>query len=113
MRDAGATAVNFAQGKERADLETDLMFQFATVRALEIMGEAAARLPEEARAAHPEVPWSNMIGMRNRLAHGYFDVDLDIVRNTVSGHLSPLIDMLDAWIASEHRPTNEGPVSSE
>jgi uncharacterized protein with HEPN domain len=101
MRDAATAAVIFATGKERADLETDLMFQFATVRALEIMGEAAARLPDETRVAHPEIPWSNIIGMRNRLVHGYFDVDMDIVWNTVTRHLSPLIIILDAWIASE------------
>src|ERR1039457_7577925 len=107
MRDAAATAVAFAAGKARSDLETDLMFQFATVRALEIIGEAAARLPDETRAAHPEIPWSNMIGMRNRLVHGYFDVDLDVVWNTVNRSLPPLIVTLNAWIASALQPPTE------
>jgi uncharacterized protein with HEPN domain len=110
-RDAAATAVAFAAGKTRTDLETDLMFQFATVRALEIIGEAAARLPDETRAAHPEIPWSNMIGMRNRLVHGYFDVDLDIVWNTVDRNLSPLIGTLNNWIAAALQQQTKSPAS--
>jgi len=100
MRDAASAAVAFATGKGRTDLETDLMFQFAIVRAIEIIGEAAARLTDATRAAHPEIPWSDIIGMRNRLVHGYFDVDLDIVWSTVDVHLFPLLVSLDAWIAS-------------
>ncbi len=104
MRDAASVALTFAAGKGRADLETDLMFQFAIVRALEIIGEAAARMPDATRAAHPEIPWANIIGMRNRLIHGYFDVDLDVVWNTVAQHLPPLIVVLDARIASMSSP---------
>src|SRR5947209_17572407 len=95
MRDAAQAAVTFAAGKARADLESDVMLQFALVRALEIIGEASARLTEATRVAHAEIPWANIIGMRNRLAHGYFDVDLDIVWNTVTNHLPPLIEILD------------------
>jgi uncharacterized protein with HEPN domain len=107
MRDAARAASTFAVGKGRADLDSDLMCQFAIVRALEIIGEAAARLDDATRDAHPEIPWSNMIGMRNRLIHGYFDVDLDIVWRTVEVHLSPLADALDAMIAAATRsPTS-------
>jgi uncharacterized protein with HEPN domain len=88
-------AASFALGKSRADLDTDLMFQFAVVRALEIVGEAASRLTEATRAAHPEIPWVNIIGMRNRLAHGYFDLDMDIVWSVVTERLPPLIVALD------------------
>ena len=104
MRDAASAAMAFATSKDRADLETDLMFQFAIVRALEIIGEAAARMPDAMRAAHPEIPWANIIGMRNRLVHGYFDVDLDVVWNTVDQHLPPLMVVLDALIASLSSP---------
>ncbi|GAC1475186.1 MAG: DUF86 domain-containing protein [Isosphaeraceae bacterium] len=104
MRDAASIAVRFAAGKSREDLESDLMLQFALVRALEIIGEAAARLTEENRAAHPEIPWINIIGMRNRLAHGYFDVDLDIVWRTVSVSLPRLIDNLDTLIPPTMTP---------
>ena len=106
MRDAATAAVTFAAGKSRSHLESDLMVQFAIVRALEIIGEAAASLPEETRATHSSIPWSNMIGMRNRLIHGYFDVDLDIIWSTVTYHLPPLIAALDRLIpATSPQPT--------
>jgi uncharacterized protein with HEPN domain len=109
MRDAATAAVNFAAGKGRVDLDNDLMLQFAIVRAIEIIGEAAARLADATRDAHPEIPWSNMIGMRNRLAHGYFDVDLDIVWRTVERHLGPLAAALDTLIAASTEPSNPTP----
>ena len=106
MRDAARAASTFAAGKGRSDLDNDLMFQFAIVRALEIVGEAAARLEDATRNNHPEFPWSNMIGMRNRLIHGYFDVDPDIGWRTVEIQLSPLADAFDAMIAATTRPPN-------
>jgi uncharacterized protein with HEPN domain len=71
--------MGFIQGRSRADLDTDLMLQFARIRALEVVGEAADKLPDSTHAAHPSIPWSDSIGMRHRLIHGYFDVDLDLV----------------------------------
>jgi uncharacterized protein with HEPN domain len=104
MRDAASAALSFSAGKTREDLESGMMFQFALVRALEIVGEAAARVAEESRAAHPEIPWANIVGMRNRLIHGYFDVDLNILWRTVTDHLPPLIVALDALIPSAPPP---------
>jgi uncharacterized protein with HEPN domain len=63
MLDAAQTALTFTAGKTRIDLTRDLMLQFALVRALEIIGEAAARLTEPTRTAHPEIPWGAVIGM--------------------------------------------------
>ena len=74
------------------------MLQFAVLRALELIGEAASKLPDSTHAAHPSIPWSNMIGMRHRLIHGYFDVDLDIVWNVVVGKLPDLIAWLDSLL---------------
>ena len=104
MRDAANAAVEFAASKDRAALGTDRIFQFAIVRALEIIGEAATHVPDTMRAAHPEIPWRNVSGMRNRVVHGYFDVDLDIVWDTVDVDLPPLITALDAWISSLTQP---------
>jgi uncharacterized protein with HEPN domain len=104
MRDAAAAALTFAADKKRVDLDGDLMFQFAIVRALEIIGEAAARLADATRDDHPEIPWTNMIGMRNRLVHGYFDVDLDVVWRTVEGHLAPLVLAPDSLIGTTSDP---------
>ncbi|MCX7037602.1 MAG: DUF86 domain-containing protein [Spirochaetes bacterium] len=57
---------------------------FAVVRAIEVLGEAANRASADARSACPEIPWSAITDMRNRLIHGYFDIDVDIVWNTAS-----------------------------
>jgi len=77
MLDAARAALSFTSGRTRDDLSADLMLQFALVRALEIVGEAAARISEPTRTGHPEIPWTAIIGMRNRLVQGYFDVDLE------------------------------------
>lgn len=79
MLDAARAAVSLTSSRTRDDLQADLMLQFAVVRALEIVGEAAARLSERTRTGHLEIPWTAFIGMINRLVHGYFDVDLEIV----------------------------------
>ena len=57
---------------------------FAVVRALEVIGEAAGRVSEETRSSTPDIPWRAMIGMRNRLSHGYFDIDTEVVWQTVT-----------------------------
>jgi len=95
MRDAANAAMAFVNGRSRADLDTDLMLQFAVVRALELVGEAAAKLADSTHAAHPSIPWSEIIGMRDRLIHGYFDVDLDVVWNVASRELPGLVTWLD------------------
>ena len=59
------------------------MLAFALVHALQIAGEAAGRVGAETRNQHPEVPWASMIGMRHRLVHAYFDINLDILWTTV------------------------------
>ena len=60
------------------------MLAFALVHALQIVGEAAARLSAETKAASPGVPWANLIGMRHRLVHAYFDIDHNILWSTAT-----------------------------
>jgi uncharacterized protein with HEPN domain len=83
IADALRSALRFVDGRRREDLATDEMLVFALVYALQTVGEAASRLGEETRALAPDVPWMDVIGMRNRLVHAYFDIDHDIVWNTV------------------------------
>jgi uncharacterized protein with HEPN domain len=104
MRDAASSALSFAQGKVRSDLDADTMLTFALIRAIEIIGEAAARLPATVRDTHPEIPWAQIMGMRNRLVHGYYDVDLDVLWATVSTNLTPLIDAIDAMLNPPANP---------
>jgi uncharacterized protein with HEPN domain len=63
------------------------MLNLSLVRLLEIVGEAAHGLSQESRDAHPKTPWKKIAGMRDRLIHGYFDVNLDIVWQTVTQEL--------------------------
>lgn len=98
MADAAAAAVRFATGRSRLDLDRDEMLLFALVRAVEIVGEAAARLSHDARAAMPNIPWSLIVGMRNRLVHAYFDVDRDILWTTVTEALPALLPALAAAV---------------
>jgi uncharacterized protein with HEPN domain len=79
MLDAARSAQEFATGRSRGDLATDKMLTFAVVRAIEILGEAASRISAETRLAEPSIPWAEIVAMRNRLIHAYFDVDLDIL----------------------------------
>lgn len=66
-------------GLGRQQFESDSIVQDALIRRLEVLGEAAGRLGADVRNGHPEVPWRQVIGMRNRAVHGYFDIDLDQV----------------------------------
>jgi uncharacterized protein with HEPN domain len=93
--DAAGQALSFVQGRTRADLDSDAMLQHALVRLLEIIGEAAKGVSDETRAAHADIPWREMAGMRDRLIHAYFDVDLDRVWKTVMERLPPLVGRLE------------------
>jgi uncharacterized protein with HEPN domain len=72
-------AIEMARGRTRADLDTDRQLNLALVRLLEIVGEAAARVSNETRERHPDIPWPEILSLRNRLIHGYDEVDFDIL----------------------------------
>ena len=72
-------ALALAQGKTREDLDSDRTFELALSELLEIIGEAADRIPAEFQMEHPEIEWAQIIGFRNRLIHGYDAVDFDII----------------------------------
>ena len=99
MLDAARKARQFTQGRTRADLDTDEMFALALVRLLEVIGEAANAVTEDIRNRAPQIPWKEIAGTRNRLVHGYFDVDLDIVWEIVTADLPPLITALERLIS--------------
>jgi uncharacterized protein with HEPN domain len=101
MQDAAREALVFMSGKRREDLTNDRMLVLAVVKELEIIGEAAGIISAECRARHPEIPWAVMVGMRNRLTHAYFSINLDIVWDTVTNNLAPLVEQLDRVIQEE------------
>ena len=101
MLDAAREAVGFARGRSRADLHLDRMLALALVRCIEIIGEAAAQIGPETRQRHAAIPWPDIVGMRNRLVHAYFDINLNFVWDTVTNDLPPLIAGLEAILAAE------------
>ena len=95
MLDASRQSIAFVQGRGRKDLDTDLQLTLALTRLVEIVGEAAKNVSDEERKRHPEVPWRAIAGTRDRLAHGYFDVDLDQLWQVVSADLPALVRVLE------------------
>ena len=100
MLDYARRAVIALEGRSREVLDTDAVLVGALERFVEVIGEAASRLSENTRETAPEVPWREIIAMRNRLVHGYFAVDLDILWTVVNDDLPELIDALDRLITS-------------
>lgn len=90
MVEAAESAVQFVADRQRSDLDADRMLLFALVRAIEILGEAASKISEETRATHTRIPWRAIIGMRNRLIHAYFEINAEIVWQTVSREIPAL-----------------------
>ncbi|MFC4276236.1 HepT-like ribonuclease domain-containing protein [Achromobacter aloeverae] len=110
MRQAAGNACDFVAGLTKSDFLEDKRTQQATIMSLIIIGEAATKVMDsyaEFAQAHPNVPWRNMRGMRNRIAHGYFDINLDVVWDTVQAALPKLLQQL----AIVQRDINDGHIS--
>ncbi|MCB2263816.1 MAG: DUF86 domain-containing protein [Candidatus Thiosymbion ectosymbiont of Robbea hypermnestra] len=99
IQQAAADARSFVEGLAKDDFLTDKRTQQAVIMSLIIIGEATAKVMDgyaEFTQAHVEVPWRSMRNMRNRLAHGYFDINLDVVWETVQEWLPELLKQLSA-----------------
>ena len=101
MLDAAKEVMSFAKNKTRKDLDNDRMLTLSLVKSIEIIGEAASKVTDETKKRFPEIPWTNMIPMRNRLIHAYFDIDLDVLWGTIVDDLPPFIEDLEKIISSE------------
>jgi uncharacterized protein with HEPN domain len=98
---AARKARSFLEGMTWEQFVESELHQMAVIRPLEIIGEAARRISPETQEAYPEIPWAKMIGMRNRLIHEYFRVDLMTVWETVQDDLPPLIDLIEPLVPKE------------
>lgn len=87
-------------GKTRADLDVDRLLNLALTRLVEIIGEAANRVPDSIQSQYPDLPWLQMNGVRNRLIHGYDNVDMDIFWAIVQQDLPIVIHKLERIIES-------------
>ena len=98
MRDHGKEAMELAHGRSRVDLDLDRMFELALTRLMEVLGEAARRVPDEFRARYSHVPWRQTTDLRNVLIHDDDTVDFDALWLIVQAHLPPLVPQLQAII---------------
>jgi len=98
MPDAAQKAVDFAGHLSLSSFTKDEKLTLSVTRLIEIMGEAAIRVSDDLKEEHPDIPWPQIISTRNRLIHGYFDVDLAIVHRIIIEDLPPLITQLQSLL---------------
>jgi uncharacterized protein with HEPN domain len=94
MLDAAREAIGFVAERSRADLDADRQLVLALVKAVEIVGEAAYQLSPQTRQDLPQLPWEDIIGMRHRLVHAYFDINLEVLWRTAKDDLPALVAAL-------------------
>jgi len=95
MLDAAREAMGFVKNRVAEDLTSDRLLLLALVKEIEIIGEAAARISPEGRRAASAIPWQKITAMRNRLTHGYFDWDLEVIWSTLTTSLPVLATELE------------------
>ena len=94
MLEHAKEAIEILGDTSREELADNRVIQLALTRLMEIVGEAANRVSQETQQEHPKILWAQIIGMRNRLVHGYDVVDYDLLWDTVTKDLPPLITAL-------------------
>jgi len=94
MIDAAEEALTFIEGNSKEESIKDRMLILSLIKEIEIIGEAASKITQPFKKKHSEIPWEIIVGTRNRLIHGYFDVNFDVIWNTVTIELPALIKQL-------------------
>jgi uncharacterized protein with HEPN domain len=102
MVDAANEALSFIADKSKSELEGDRTLALALVKSIEIFGEAASKVSREVRSQSSEIPWADIIAMRNRLIHSYFDVNLDIVWQTVTEELPLVVTQIQKLLEADN-----------
>lgn len=85
---------NFTIEISRFDFDRNVMIQDAVIRNIEIIGEATKKITKQFTQSHPEIPWQDMAGMRDKLIHDYLDVDIDVVWKTIEVDLPLLKELI-------------------
>ena len=96
MLESAREAISLLGARGAADLDADRRTLLSVRLAIQTIGEAATRVSPQGQAEFPKIPWSNIIGMRHRLVHGYRTISTTLIVDTVRDHLPPLIAILDA-----------------
>ncbi|MCH8164851.1 MAG: DUF86 domain-containing protein [Planctomycetes bacterium] len=94
MLEAAQEAMSFTAKRTRDDLDSDRKLVLALIKCIEIIGEPASHVSPTTRAKQSHLDWPDVVGMRNRLIHMYYDVNLDVVWSTVCNDLPPLVQQL-------------------
>jgi len=102
MLDKAKEALALAHGKSRQDYDNDTALRLALTHLIQVIGEAARRVSSQFRERHPDIPWDAIAGMRNKIVHDYMDVDEDIVWDSVTQELQPLIEDLKKIVPPEN-----------
>ena len=110
---AARKARSFVEGISRAEFGQSDLHQSAVIRALEIMGEAARQISDSTREVHPEIPWEQMSGMRNRLLHEYFRVNVQTVWDTVQNNVPDLIRLIEPLVPPDDEADADSPAAAE
>ena len=98
---AARDALEFVAGLDESGFRASRLHQNAVIRSLEVIGEAAGKVSPDLQAAHPEIAWREIIGLRHRLIHGYADIRLELVWAVTQRHLGPLIVVLEPLVPPE------------
>ena len=98
---AARDGMEFLRNCSREQFDQDRMRQLAVIKSIEVIGEAASRISDSFRDTHPELPWRDIVGMRHRLVHGYFEIDRDRVSKTAREELPGLIAVIEKLVPPE------------
>ena len=101
MLDTAHEALSLVRGKTRQDYDSDTALRLALTHLIQVIGEAARRVSSEFRERYPEIPWEAIAGMRSKIVHDYMNVDEDIVWDSVTQELQPLIEELKKVLPSD------------
>lgn len=100
MLDAARDVLTYATGRKREDLDSDSMFRRATVNALQVIGEAAARVTDQGRARVPSLPWGKIVAARHILVHVYWGIDTEQVWRMATENVPAMIVVLEAALVT-------------
>ncbi len=94
-------AETYVAGSEFEAISCDPLLTDGVIRSMEVIGESARQIPEDFRNHYPQIPWKEMVGLRNRVIHEYFDIDLEIVWNILQNEFPPLKEQLQQLLQDE------------
>ncbi len=101
MLEMAQKAISLVRDRDRAAYDRDEVLRLALTHLVQVVGEAARRVSREFCDSHPQIPWRAVVGMRHKVVHDYMNVDDDILWDTVTNELPPLIDELEKMLPSE------------